>query len=471
MRSKFLSTFGLLLLLQAIQAGCANSQPTVRVSERRQLNSGPTNRGTDVKASANGGVIQVPDNGRNYPFPLNPNSRLNGVPLPFDDGDFARPDEQSGAAVSTLMAARGVYESACEGRIKRFLVVDGDIIVRASRLHSLQNCVSPVAEWAVAILAARVTQFGGTINSQSLIAAVSATPLTIEQANEDNSSGFCGIGNWQANKPVDIAGRICDGISMPLVEQPLNLTMQVTQNSFTSDGVFYSKMSTGFGITGGSPIDISSSILALSTVAFMIDNGPFCTGTLITPNHFVTAAHCVDGDTPSKLPSLFVGLGQRGENRLKVVSLKMHEQYDKTQKFPENGRGFTARAHNDIAIVKFSGTLPKPYRPIAILPSGESLKKDEKVYIAGYGRDERRQSGTLRSTFSLFDVDNIVSRLFRTISGVTQSTCNGDSGGPAYIARGGFYYLVGATSYGPSNFNCMSGDSLFVDLRKFTSWL
>jgi hypothetical protein len=151
--------------------------------------------------------------------------------------------------------------------------------------------------------------------------------------------------------------------------------------------------------------------------------------------------------------------------------MKMHEQYDPTQKFPENGRGFTPNPHNDIAIVKFSGTLPKPYRPIALLPASESLKKDEKVYIAGYGRDERRQSGTLKSSFSLFDTENIVSRLFRTISGATQSTCNGDSGGPAYVARGGFYYLVGATSYGPSNFNCMSGDSLFVDLRQFTPWL
>jgi secreted trypsin-like serine protease len=233
------------------------------------------------------------------------------------------------------------------------------------------------------------------------------------------------------------------------------------------NGIIYSKQPVTLGITGGSKISVSSSMLALSTVALMNNQQSFCTGTLISDSYVVTAAHCIDAALTMPKENLFIGFGENGSKKVKVQSLIKHEEYTDQNL----NKGFTPQANYDLGLVKLSGTIPKPYRPVAILPASEQFISNEKVYIAGYGLDEKGSVGTLKASFSMFAEESSAAVNFRTVSALTQSTCNGDSGGPAYVVRGDYYYLVGATSYGPSGFYCRGGDSFFVDLRKVASWI
>jgi secreted trypsin-like serine protease len=208
-------------------------------------------------------------------------------------------------------------------------------------------------------------------------------------------------------------------------------------------------------------------MLALSTVALMNNNQPFCTGTLVSDTFAVTAAHCVEFAHSLPKDNLYVGLGESLAKKIKVQSLIKHESYT-DQNLDKN---FTPLANYDLGLVKLVSQVPKPYRPVAILPATENFSVNEKVYIAGYGVDEKGIQGILKASHSLFAEESAVAVNFKTVSSLTQSTCNGDSGGPAFVVRGDYYYLVGATSYGPSGFYCREGDSFFVDLRKAASWL
>ncbi len=179
-----------------------------------------------------------------------------------------------------------------------------------------------------------------------------------------------------------------------------------------------------------------------STVALEIyENGQavgICTGTLIFPDIVLTAAHCIDGNTDRVVAVFATEVeGAASERAREVVKWEQH---------PDWGKG-VATGRADLALVKLERDAPPDTRPAKFLLTPLRLKEHDEFVIAGYGLSIayiRESQGVLRraktTIIGVMSLTEIVS------DGSGSSVCFGDSGGPAYIERGGELYLWGVAS-------------------------
>jgi secreted trypsin-like serine protease len=191
---------------------------------------------------------------------------------------------------------------------------------------------------------------------------------------------------------------------------------------------------------------------------------PFCTGTLIDDDVVLTAAHCLDVGrrkvrtmSPDSL-MIYIGISpveafDNGtlsfDDFLYVSETKIHGSYD------------SRRLVNDIAILRLAAPVTD-VTPIPALPASEGFTSADigaTLNFAGFGQDETGDHGVR------LEVDHVLGSLGCDVTGcptpgdaATQiaytnaiGPCFGDSGGPAFIARGSVNYVGGITSYGDSN--------------------
>ena len=185
---------------------------------------------------------------------------------------------------------------------------------------------------------------------------------------------------------------------------------------------------------------------AASSAVALIDKGSlehFCSGTLIAADLIVTAAHCVFDKRPEEFAVMF---GRQTQYPLSIYrDVVAKETYKKFQKFESNF---------DIAWVRFKGPLPAGFKPIEIWHDSSVLAAHLPLSLAGYGRTATScPEGDLACQGGwLLAVDTVVreyinkARLFNLIvigPRPGHGPCFGDSGGPAYMFRGGRWYLVG----------------------------
>ena len=152
----------------------------------------------------------------------------------------------------------------------------------------------------------------------------------------------------------------------------------------------------------------------------------YCSGTRISANQVLTAAHCVADGAKRVVAANF-----KSDTKLTGVdatSWAMHPAYTPV--------GFL----NDAAVVSFPAGLPNPIMPIL---ASESARKGQTVFFAGWGLP----SGELAvGAANLSGVDD--GRLIVNFDGTYSNTCQGDSGGPMYRALPGGVALIGITSSG-----------------------
>jgi secreted trypsin-like serine protease len=190
-----------------------------------------------------------------------------------------------------------------------------------------------------------------------------------------------------------------------------------------------------------------------SPVVVILRNTPdgktgLCSGTMLSPNKVLTAAHCLDG--ASSVDILF-GTTTDKFAFVTASSWNIHPTF--------------ARANflDDVGIVHSPVSIPVPNLPIL---TSNAPKIGDKVSIFGYGATSGGASvdGKLRvGSMTIGGVDN--NRIYAYFDASSSNTCSGDSGGPMLLQVDGQQAIVGTTSYGSST-NCSVGElSAFANLQ------
>jgi secreted trypsin-like serine protease len=197
-----------------------------------------------------------------------------------------------------------------------------------------------------------------------------------------------------------------------------------------------------FVVSPADPITSSTVLLRMSGRR-RVDE---CSASIIAPDLLLTAAHCVLGFRPKDIEVLSMHRG--------ISAYRIHPAYV----MPEPVKA----AWNDIAVLRLSGTLPPGFKPVAHIAGLETvdtgvtandLSSGEPVTIAGFGisdytnaRRRFRSVGTLRK--AILPLYHAVYHDSEMVLDQSEhgGTCDGDSGGPAFVSRQGQPVLVGVAS-------------------------
>jgi secreted trypsin-like serine protease len=198
-------------------------------------------------------------------------------------------------------------------------------------------------------------------------------------------------------------------------------------------------------IVAGSPVQ-PGDVIASSTVMILdAKSGEnFCTGTLISKNLVLTAAHCTNSDPRSIKIGFAIEVPRPGIQvpARQVISGRVHPNWPKLTSETEKNWG-------DIAVLRFEGTVPEGYAPARVLSQKEAVQNGRVAVLAGFGDLNKMP---LTSALRLMRADVVVSDanysetevLFEQFEG--RGACHGDSGGPAFLPLAGRHVVFGVTS-------------------------
>jgi secreted trypsin-like serine protease len=227
------------------------------------------------------------------------------------------------------------------------------------------------------------------------------------------------------------------------------------------------------GIYGGDVVATNDSINQSIVGLYSTDKGYLCTGSIITNDLILTAAHCVQGDT-TKIKVLFGGKLIDGNKLGAGVVVRDSVKGEAYPGFDINH--ITETGMNDVGLVRFSGGLPAGYKPATLLVNyAAHIHDGTTVVMAGYGISNvlfKSGAGTLRKVTLQVDNANLSSSEASIDQGVRKGICEGDSGGPSYLQADGKYLLWGITSRGAGLFTlapCIFS-STYTRIDAFWPW-
>ena len=208
----------------------------------------------------------------------------------------------------------------------------------------------------------------------------------------------------------------------------------------------------GEEIIGGTTDTTDSAVVLLYMTVPGQQGGALCTGEVISPHVVLTAAHCTGGEDPSVTNATWrVFLGDDFSTATAANLLAVKEVHYNPSFSISNLPG-----GNDVGVAILQDALPSTIAPLPFNRASMDTGFDgQPVRFVGYGLDNataQTGAGVKRTTTTT--LSDHTSLLLHFSDG-THETCNGDSGGPAFMTLGGKETIVGLTSYG--DVNCAAG--------------
>ncbi len=190
-----------------------------------------------------------------------------------------------------------------------------------------------------------------------------------------------------------------------------------------------------------------------------------CTGTLVAPNVVVTAGHCHGGCTDR----VFVGDNVEQLDAgtvIEVADAVRHPDYDDDS------------LTSDLSVLILAEDAEVKPRPLA---EEGVLEAAQTVRLAGYGNTDVDSMGgyglrrmvdvPLASNDPKFGAD-ADTEFVAGAPFLDRDSCNGDSGGPAYVRAGDDWYLVGATSRATESAIRRCGDGgIYTRVLAYEDWI
>lgn len=232
-------------------------------------------------------------------------------------------------------------------------------------------------------------------------------------------------------------------------------------------------------IIGGSIVGATDEI-SRSTVALIILDASNprgvqrggCTGTILEKNIVITAAHCI----PQR-GAIIVAFATHSNE---VTSFE-HPKARVVQAVEVHPQAFanatTGDMKNfaDLALLKFEGDLPPGYRPVQLLQQNRPLRTGMSAVLAGYGLTnaiKHTSDNMLRkTTVTIADAKFSASE---TLMDETKgrASCNGDSGGPAFVILSGKVLQFGVLSRGHNDpTGTCRGNSIYTNINAHLDWI
>ncbi len=172
----------------------------------------------------------------------------------------------------------------------------------------------------------------------------------------------------------------------------------------------------------------------LAVVGLADTNSPdrntlFCTGTLVSKHVVVAAGHCVSGGAPPG----YIYFGSDPAAGGEFVAVKSAVAHP----------GFNQNLDNDISVVLLQAPAPANVVPYAMAASAPTVGQSAR--FVGFGC---RAIGNCGPYGEKYVVSAGITEVNANDFAYGVATCNGDSGGPAFVMQGGREVLEGVTSWG-----------------------